>query len=172
MENQKEALAAAIEMEKQGKNFYESTAERTTNEMTRSVFRFLAEEETKHIAAIKSFYSAEIAGEETDFDSVIRDADPAKAKKAISKLFSGLDKKAPTDKADIDAYKFARDFEKNGEKFYRQALTKATEKETKKLFQFLIEEEQRHFQMIDDSLAFLENPAEWFHRMERWHVEG
>jgi len=172
MENQKEALAAAIEMENQGRDFYNSTAEKTANEMTRSVFRFLADEETKHIEAIRSFYSAEMAGEETDFDSVIREADPARARKAISKLFSGLERKAPTDKADIDAYKFARDFEKNGEKFYRQALTKATDPETKKLFQFLIEEEQRHFQMVDDSLAFLENPSEWFHRLEKWHVEG
>jgi rubrerythrin len=170
--NQKEALAAAIEMEKKGQTFYRATADKTKNQMTRDVFTFLSEEELKHIDAIKKFYQAELAGEDIDFDSIINDPKNVNAKKSINMLFKGLDQKAPKDKSDMEAYKFARDFEKNGENFYRQALTKTTDPEAKKLFAFLIEEEKRHFQMIDDSIAFLEDPAEWFHRQEKWHVEG
>ena len=170
--DQKEALAAAIEMEKQGQTFYKTTAGKTKDKMTKSVFEFLSNEELKHIDAIKVFYDAEMAGEDIDFGSIISDSKNVAAKKAIGKLFRGLDQKAPVDKPDLEAYKFARDFEKNGERFYRQALDKSTDPEVKKLFSFLVEEEKRHFQMIDDSLAFLEDPAEWFHRREKWHVEG
>jgi rubrerythrin len=172
IKNQKEALAASIEMEKQGQAFYLKTAEKTNDKMTKDVFTFLSNEELKHIDSIKKFYEAEMAGKSIDFDAIVNDPKNINAKKAINKLFSGLDKKAPVDKMDMEAYKFARDFEKNGEKFYRQAIQKATDPQVKKLFEFLVEEEVRHFQMIDDSIAFLEDPAEWFHRQEKWHVEG
>ena len=170
--NQKEALAMAIDMEKEGRSFYLKTAEKATDKMTRDVFKFLADEESKHIEAIKIFYDGEIAGKPTDFDKVLAGKTPQAAKEAIAKLFAGLGEKAPVDKPDLDAYSFARDFEKKGEKFYLEAAAKATDPNVKKLFSFLVDEESRHFQMIDDSMAFLENPEEWFHRQEKWHVEG
>ena len=170
--DQKEALQMAIEMEKEGQGFYKKTAEKTSDKMTRQVFEFLANEELKHIEAIKIFYDSEISGKTTDFEKVTAGQTPDKARQAIMNLFKGLGDKAPVDKPDLDAYNFARDFEKNGEKFYRKAAEKASDKNVKKLFEFLVDEEKRHFQMIDDSIAFLENPAEWFHRQEKWHVEG
>ena len=170
--NQQEALSMAIEMEKEGRDFYLKTADKSADQMTREVFEFLANEELKHIEAIKTFYDNEIAGEKTDIDKVLPDQTPEVARQAIFNLFKGLEQKVPSDKPDMEAYAFARDFEKNGEKFYRQAAAKATDAEVKKLFEFLVEEELRHFQMIDDSMAFLENPEEWFHRQEKWHVEG
>lgn len=170
--NQKEALAMAIDMEKEGRGFYLKTADKTRDKMTRDVFTFLAGEELKHIEAIQTFYDAEIAGKKTDFDRVLAGRTPESVKKAIATLFRGLGKKVSVDKKDLDAYSFARDFEKKGEKFYREAAVKAADKNIKKLFEFLVEEEGRHFQMIDDSMAFLENPEEWFHRQEKWHLEG
>lgn len=170
--NQKEALSMAIEMEKEGRSFYLKTVDKATDQMTKEVFEFLAGEELKHIEAIKTFYDDEIAGQKTDFEKVLPDNTPEVARKAIYNLFKGLEQKVPTDKPDLEAYDFARNFEKKGEKFYRQAAEKSEDADVKKLFEFLVEEEMRHFQMIDDSMAFLENPEEWFHRQEKWHVEG
>jgi len=70
--NQKEALAMAIDMEKEGRSFYLKTAEKATDKMTKDVFTFLASEELKHIDAIKVFYDGEIAGKPTDFDKMLR----------------------------------------------------------------------------------------------------
>lgn len=170
--SQKEALAMAIEMEKEGQSFYEKTAARATDKLTQDVFKFLANEELNHIKAIEQFYKAEIAGSKTDFESAIGKRTPDAARTAIARLFKGLDKTVPVDKPDLEAFRFARDFEKRGEKFYRKAAAGATNAQVKKLFNFLVEEELRHFQMVDDSMAYLENPDEWFHRQEKWHVEG
>ncbi len=170
--NEKEALSMAIEMEQEGRTFYLKTAEKTTDKMTKEVFEFLANEESKHIDAIKTFYDNVIAGTKSNYHEIIGGNTPEIAKKAIYNLFKGLSEKVPTDKPDIEAYGFARDFEKNGEKFYREAAQKAEDENVKLLFEFLVDEEVRHFEMIDDSMAFLENPDEWFHRQEKWHVEG
>ncbi|PJA26565.1 MAG: hypothetical protein CO189_10215 [candidate division Zixibacteria bacterium CG_4_9_14_3_um_filter_46_8] len=172
IQTQEEALAASIEMEKKGQDFYKKTAVKASTKLTRDLFEFLAREELKHIEAIKTFYHAGLSGGKREFDDVVSGVDPAKARKAIGKLFEGLDKKAPVDKSDLETYKFARDFELNSEKFYREAALKAIDAEVKKLFEFLAEEEKRHFKMLDDSMAYLENPQEYFHRLEGWHVEG
>ncbi len=172
MKTEREALAASLEMEKEGYDFYLKTAEKSIDKMTKDVFSFLAAEELKHIESIKKFYEAEVSGEKVDFERMIGDIDIKQAHEAIAKLFEGLDEKAPTDKKDLDAYKFARDFELNGEKFYRKAAEESSDENVKRLFEFLVEEERRHFKMIDDSLSYLENPEEWFHRLEGWHTEG
>ncbi len=119
--DQKEALQMAIEMEKEGQSFYKKTAQKASDKMTRQVFDFLANEELKHIEAIKTFYDAEIAGKTTDFEKILAGQTPEKARQAIMNLFKGLGDKAPVDKPDLDAYNFARDFEKNGENFYRKS---------------------------------------------------
>jgi rubrerythrin len=62
IKNQKEALAASIEMEKQGQAFYLKTAEKAKDKMTRDVFTFLSNEELKHIDSIKACLRGEIAG--------------------------------------------------------------------------------------------------------------
>lgn len=170
--NEKEALSMAIDMEKEGRAFYLKTAEKATDNMTKEVFEFLAKEELKHIEAIKIFYDNILAGSQSDYHKIVGGDTPEVAKKAIYNLFKGLEDKVPTDKPDLEAFRFARDFEKKGERFYREAAAKAEDSNVKLLFNFLVEEEMRHFEMIDDSMAFLENPDEWFHRQEKWHVEG
>ena len=171
-QNQKEALAASIEMEKKGYDFYTKTAQKSPNKNTQEVFTWLANEELKHIEAIKRFYDNELSGDKSNFDEVIGGADPKQARAAIVKLFDSFEKNIPVDKEDLDALNFGRDFENRGEQFYREAAEKATDSDVKKLFNFLVEEERRHFRLIDDSMAFLENPEEWFHRKEKWYVEG
>ncbi|MBD3170293.1 MAG: hypothetical protein GF307_12480 [candidate division Zixibacteria bacterium] len=172
LQTQKEALAASIEMEKKGHEFYTRTAQKSPNKNTQEVFTWLANEELKHIEAIKKFHENELAGDKSNFDEIVGSVDPKQARAAIVKLFDGFEKNVPVDKEDLDALNFARDFENNGEQFYKKASEKASDPDVKKLFDFLVEEEQRHFRMIDDSMAFLENPEEWFHRKEKWHVEG
>lgn len=172
LKTQKGALAAAVEMEQKGREFYTESAKRSDNQHVTDIFTFLAGEELKHIEAIKEFYNNELSGGKSDFDSIVTRVDPKRAIASVWKLFESFQKDVPVDKSDLDALGFARDFERKGEEFYRLAALNSRDEQVKKLFSFLVEEEQRHFKMVDDSMAYLENPEEWFHRRERWHVEG
>ena len=55
------ALKTALEMEKEGYRFYKEQANKGPNNVTRDVFRFLANEELLHIDGIKEFASGNLS---------------------------------------------------------------------------------------------------------------
>ena len=169
---EKEALAAAIEMEKKGYNFFNETAENASDPMAKEVFKFLAAEELNHIKAIEQFNQQFLSGESAGADSAIDLMVANKPKEAISELFKNLSKTAPVEGGNIEAYQLAMDFERKGGEFYKKAEAEATDPNTKRLFAFLVKEEQNHFKICESCLLYFENPEEFFHQQESWHLEG
>lgn len=53
-----EVIELGIQIEKNGKEFYEELAKQTDNEKAAAIFEFLASEEKKHIAAFKEIFDA------------------------------------------------------------------------------------------------------------------
>ena len=167
----KQALSAAIEMEETGYSFYKETATKAKDPLARQVFDFLAGEEMHHIDAIKKFYDSYVTGKGQSPEQLSNPKDKPKSG-VITNLFKSLTKNAPIAGSELDAYKFAIDFERKGEAFYKKAETEAVNPDAKKLYGFLIEEERRHFKIVESCLLYFENPAEFFHQREQWAVDG
>jgi rubrerythrin len=170
--SEKEALAAAVEMEKKGYDFFKKTSSEASDDLAREVFDFLAAEELNHIRAIEKFSEEYLSGKSADGDKVIEDLKAGRPKAAIEQLFKGLSKSAPVEGADLDAYRFAMDFERKGQEFYRKAEASAQDPNARKLYAFLVGEEGKHFKIVESCLLYFDNPEEFFHRREGWHVEG
>ena len=168
----KKALAAAIEMEEKGHKFYMETATKADNKLAKEVFEYLAAEEQNHITAIKKFNAEFLKGAATRIEAIIDDIKKGKGTTAFDQLFKSLSKTVPTGGSDIDAYKFASDFERRGEAFYKKAESEAVDKNAKKLYGFLVGEEKKHFKIVESCLLYFDNPEEFFHQREKWHVEG
>ena len=170
--SEKEALNAAIEMEKKGYNFFKETAENAPDKLATEVFAFLAAEELNHIKAIQKFNKEFLSDAESAADDVIEDLKGGNPKAAINELFKGLSKSTPIEGSNLDAYKFAMDFERKGGEFYKNAEADASDPNAKKLFGFLVGEEQKHFKIVESCLLYFDNPEEFFHQRESWHMEG
>jgi rubrerythrin len=168
----KEALAAAIEMEKKGYNFFSDTARKADEELAKEVFNFLAAEELNHIKAIEKFNQEFLSGVNIDADELIAEMEENKPRKTINELFKNLSGTVPLEGTDLDAYKFAMDFERIGGEFYKKAEAETDDPGAKKLFGFLVGEEQKHFKIVESCLLYFENPEEFFHQRESWHMEG
>jgi rubrerythrin len=169
---EEKALSAAIEMEEKGFSFFKDTAARAKDKFAKEVFEFLAAEELNHIKAIEKFHADYIAGKAADPANLIKGMANSAAKEAITHLFQQLSANTPEDGTEIEVYKFAMDFERKGEAFYQKAESEAKDPNAKKLYSFLVEEERRHFKILDSCLSYFENPAEFFHQREKWHLEG
>jgi rubrerythrin len=169
---EREALAAAIEMEQKGYDFFNDTAEKADDPMAKEVFKFLALEELNHIKAIEIFNQQFLSGGEVKADEVIEQMIADRPIVAINELFKNLSKSAPVEGGNLDAYKFAMDFERKGGEFYQKVEAEATDPNAKKLFAFLVGEEQKHFKIVESCLLYVENPEEFFHQQEKWHLEG
>ncbi|UCE65432.1 MAG: ferritin family protein [Candidatus Zixiibacteriota bacterium] len=168
----KEALTTAIEMEKKGYNLFSDTAQKADEELAKEVFTFLATEELNHIKAIEKFNQESLSGENTSVDEVIAEIIDNRPRRTINELFKNLSGTVPLEGTNLDAYKFAMDFERKGGEFYKKAETEAADPGAKKLFGFLVGEEQKHFKIVESCLLYFENPEEFFHQRESWHMEG
>jgi rubrerythrin len=169
---EEKALSAAIEMEEKGFSFFKDTAARAKDQFAKEVFEFLAAEELNHIKAIEKFQADYIKGNSTDPGNLIKGMANSAAREAITHLFQQLSATTPTEGTEIEVYKFAMDFERKGENFYKKAESEAVDPNAKKLYAFLVEEERRHFKIVESCLDYFENPAEFFHQREKWHLEG
>jgi rubrerythrin len=169
---ERNALSAAIEMEKRGYDFFKRSAAEAKDSLAKEVFDFLAAEELNHIRAIEKFNKEYLAGGSSDADAAIEELKAGKPKTAIARLFEGLKDKTPVKGTELEVYRFAMDFEKKGEAFYRKAEESAADPNSKKLYGFLVGEERNHFKIVEACLNYFENPEEFFHQRERWHLEG
>lgn len=170
--SEKEALNAAIEMEKKGHKFFSETAAKADEELAKEVFTFLAAEELNHIKAIEKFNEEFLSGGGAGADELIEEIKENKPRKTIDELFKNLSGTVPVKGTNLDAYKFAIDFERKGREFYKKAESEATDAGAKKLFGFLVGEEQNHFKIVESCLLYFDNPEEFFHQRESWHMEG
>jgi rubrerythrin len=166
----KKALEEAIELEEKGHKFFNDSAAKAQNQFARDVFEYLAGEELNHLKAIRNFSESYMKGLAANTENIIQGMKEHKSN--IGQIFDRLAKDAPIEGSDLDVYRFAADFERKSEIFYTRAEAEATHPAAKKLYGFLIGEERRHFKIVESCLAYFENPAEFFHQREKWHLEA
>jgi rubrerythrin len=166
----KRALEQAIELEEKGHDFFRDSAAKAQNEFAREVFEYLAGEELNHLKAIRNFSENYLKGLAANTDALIQSMKEHKS--SIGQIFDRLAKDAPVEGSDLDVYRFASDFERKSEIFYAKAEAEAVDPAARKLYGFLIGEERKHFKIVESCLAYFENPAEFFHQREKWHLEA
>ena len=143
----REIAEAAVEKEKRRKAFYAKVCELSTNKAMKDLFRFLTDEEDKHVAAftrLRDSLPPETRAEEYDeemeayMDSVVDD-----------RLYANIDSADFVMKA-IDSntvFQLAIGFEKDAILYFREFLPFLTETDHK-IVQGLIEEEKGHIRKL------------------------
>jgi rubrerythrin len=166
----------AIDLEKKGFEFYSQTAAKTRNPLAASVLASLADREMVHLERIKQFYQ-EMTGEKKLKSDWLKGVlvSPTKAellRPILEKLKSQLDKKFETTAETNDAYKIAEGLEKASFDLYIKLSNAYPDPTIKKFYAALAAEEQEHFEILDETLQYLNRPGDWFREKERWLVEG
>lgn len=162
---------AAIANELEGHKILHRGKEAADNPLAKATFEFLAGEEIKHIEIIKNF-AREMAGGGHGQQLDMKRTTLAEAGAAIKGIFERFGQQfeeagtAPDQRMDV--YETAMDMERRGYEFYSTAAGKVTDPKAKAMFEFLAAEEQRHFQMIQDTHDFLEQPDALLAMEERW----
>ncbi len=79
-------------------------------------------------------------------------------------VFDGTEsfKNELTDRTDqLDAYRGALEKEKESVALYEELLGKASDDKEKILFEYLIKQEQRHRNILEDLIVLVSRPIEW-----------
>ncbi len=168
-----DALKAAIEMEEEGRTFYLDSAKKTKNDFGKRVFEALADDETRHIVAIRSYcHSMTQKDKAPRLCAVMPAHKNIKERLVFGKKEMEILKNMPEDADGLKAYEVAMDMENKGYAFYKEQLERSQDPDVKELYKFLISEEETHFELIDSTYKYLKDPASWFAEDEKPIVEG
>jgi rubrerythrin len=159
----KAMLVTALEMEEKGYEFYRTQIAKAKNKIAKDMFSFLADNELFHIESIKKFYEGvSVSKGNINIDLSSEKQKRIKALDIFSKSIDELDEKISPDDTDKNACEFAMEFEKSGYDYYKKLLTEAEGERAKKFLEFLLDEEKRHYEIIEKTYNYLTDSENWF----------
>ena len=143
----------AINMEYDLEKFYREQAEKNKDNSLHAVFTLLADEEANH---------AKILKDNADKLTIsLEDSNILSQVKPIFKEMADLSSQIKDLPSQLDAYNLALEKEEESIKYYEDLLNKAREEESKNLLKFLIEQENKHYDLLEELIKLVKRPEEW-----------
>ncbi len=145
------ALEFAMQMEEDGRAYYEQLADETTLPGLETIFRNLAEDEQKHYEIFKRL----LAGSGAEMQDSTALAGAQNVFKQLLKMpnLSGLEQ-------NIAAYRYAMQLEAKSFRLYEDAAAKEEDAKARSLLIKIAAEEHKHFNILENICLFLEEPAQ------------
>jgi rubrerythrin len=155
------ALKQALELEQQGYQFYEQAAERTADPKGSAMFRSLAGDEVMHRQVIARQIEALDAGQGWILPE---DASEVQAD-LVTPLFPEgeleLEKAIQPDASDLDALLFALKIENDSFNLYAEQAQAAQDPNARSLYEYLVDAERTHFDLLMLNYESLNSKAGW-----------
>ncbi len=152
----------AMQMEKEGENYYRRLAQQTDNKGLQTILKMLADEEVKHYNAIEKIKIAELHMTET---TILANA------KNVFVQIQESGESFDFDLGQIEFYKKAQDIEEKSRDFYLEKSGQIEEDYQKDLFLRLAEEEKKHYFLLENIIEFVSRPETWLENAEFCHLE-
>ena len=145
----REIAETAVEKEKKRKDFYSRVYELSRDEKMKELFRFLKEEEEKHVAVFENL--RDNLPVESHTDEYDEDMQAYMDSLVDDRLYSGIDSEQFVQKAieSKDVFRLAIGFEKDAILYFREFLPYVTD-EDKKIVENLIDQEKGHIRTLAD----------------------
>jgi rubrerythrin len=163
-----EALAAAIEMEKRGRELYIEALKKVRDPFAKKALEFLIAEEDKHIDKILRFNDYLLGRGNFDLESECEPLIDSRIEDFVSKTVEKGLKDLSSARTDIEIYEAAMNFEKEGYDAYTKMAAEEGDSRLKRFFDFLKEEEIRHFALLQNTLRYLQDPSYYFEDLGGW----
>ncbi|HRX09856.1 MAG TPA: ferritin family protein, partial [Candidatus Limiplasma sp.] len=148
----------ALDMELDGERYYRKQAETYADTPLKRVFDTLARGEAKHADIIR--------GRMGDTAYELKASELLADRK---NLFSGMEDYQPLVKANpaqATLYHEALTLEQKSIDLYTDLRSKATDSQTIEMLDFLIQEETRHAEILEEVFRFVNRPNEWVESAE------
>lgn len=162
-----QAVQTAIQMEIDGKKFYQHAGQASQNELGRALFQQLAAEEDIHRKKFEEIYQALQA--KKSWPTV--DFTPHGGKE-LKTLFSNADENMKSSATELEAVQTSMAMENKTRDFYREQAKKASFEAEKKYYETLEKEESAHHAALLDYYEYMNDPSGWFTMKERHSLDG
>lgn len=168
----KDIIKAALDFEAEGYKIFVDAGEKAVDPLSKATFKFLRDQEVKHIERIEAFATALDGKGDFDPASLGDPMNIVNAKKEIGGIFAQFKEEfeATADNEDerLEIYKTAMKMEIRGHDFYATAADQAKDETSRKIWRFLSDEEAQHYIIMEETFNFLNQPDAFMAVEERW----
>lgn len=162
------ALKVALEFESEGLSFYRDSIDKTNDPFARKALNFLVKEEEKHIDKIIRFNNYLLGKEEFDLNAECNSKVSERMHKLVSFVVNEPLEKITESSSDIDVYESAMELEKRGYELYEKFSREEKDKRVRQFFSFLVDEEAKHYNLLQNSKRYLEDQSYYFEDAGGW----
>jgi rubrerythrin len=158
----------AMQMEQDGKAYYEKEAAKTNIPALKKILMGLAEDEIRHyniFKRLKEKHSADL-GQLSEKTTAIM-----KTTRNIFEEMAKKDSNVDTRAEAIEVWTHAQEIEKKSEDFYRAKAKEVADPQAKEILIKIAAEEAMHWAVIESVRQFLERPKTWLEDAEWSNLE-
>ena len=159
IENVKDAILTAIQMEKDGYAFYTKAAAQTKSDMGKTIFESLAADEQRHLDVFQKMFEEKVG--ELEWNDLVKSS----KKYANIPIFPTDLKNAPgmdPDSTEIDALRMAMDSEKEAIDYYSKIEKNINDQELKNVINEIISQEKNHYSLLEKEFNYINSTGYWF----------
>ena len=159
IENIKEAIKTAIQMEKDGYSFYKKAAVQTSSDMGRTVFETLANDELVHLDIFQKLFKDKIGKEE--WNDLVKSSKKYAEISIFPKDLKTLEGANP-DSNELDALRIGMDSEYEAIEYYNKLRENSKDDEVKDIIGEIILQEKNHYLILEGEFDHLNKTGYWF----------
>jgi rubrerythrin len=155
------ALQQALELERSGYRFYTEAAERTVDPRGSEMFRSLASDEVMHQQVIERQIDVLSQGGGWVLPEGAKDLEVDLATPLFPKGKVEFEKAIQPDASDLEALLFALKIENDSFDLYTEQAKAAQDADAKRLYEYLVDAERTHFDLLMLNYESLASNAGW-----------
>jgi rubrerythrin len=159
IENVKDAIKTAIQMEKDGYAFYMKAAAQTNSSMGKTIFEGLASDEEMHLDVFEKLFQDTIGS--TEWDQLVNSSKKYANIPIFPKGMKDLEETNP-DTSEIDALRIAMDAEKEAIDYYSEIKVKINDGKIQKIIDEIIEQEKSHYYLLEQEFNHISSNGYWY----------
>jgi len=155
----KEAIKTAIQLEKDGRKFFEQAAEETENELGKKMFRKLADDEIRHLVTFEKMFKT--LTDPKTWGQLLKEGQP---RKRMPYFAEKAENRSPAEHGadELSALRQALEVERKAIDFFRGVAGGTEDPEAKRIFELIAEEEVSHYDLIQAQIDSVTNSGFWF----------
>jgi rubrerythrin len=166
MTGREEVAGAAVQLEKDGREFYLQAAAKTKSDLARKMFEGLAEDELHHVDWIEKISPGASTAQSANRGLYDR------LKPIFADAPAGLRLSAELTDTDLEAIDIAIGMEEKSIAAYEKWATEDDSEDVQTLCKALAGQEHFHRQILENTKQYLDKTADWFMQEEQWNFEG
>jgi rubrerythrin len=157
----------ALQMEKDGENYYRLLMQKCKDGGLKQIFAMLADEEIKHYTLIEQLRMKRNVAEVKDAPIL------EKVKNIFVTMKEGRQEPQIDTTEETNAYRKARDIEEESRRFYLEKADQVEGKQARSLLLKLAKEEEKHLHIMENIVEFVSRaePGKWLENAEWHHLE-